>query len=194
MKLDLMKLFDGFVRNYHTLNLTIHHGRHSFTMTEIEYFSRLGSMIGYLPFTEDTCNGTYRAMDMTWWDRFDGDYWHDFVLHLERENVFKKDVETLEKLFDEREPVPQNVMGIMNVKNTSRIDELIEEAQNRCKIHNALLIFRTNSIDNNKGYFDEVHAYLLNKNTVKKTKIAYVSEIAGTLYMHFEPSLDKKVN
>jgi hypothetical protein len=186
MKLDLMKLFDGYVRNYHTLNLTVHHGRHSFTMSEIEYFSRLGSMLGFLPYTEDTCNGTYRAMDMTWWDNFDGDYWHDFILHLERENSLKKDLETLEKLFDERESVPQNVIGIMNVKNANRIDELITEAKNRCKINNALLIFRTNSIENDKGYFDEVHAYLLHKNTVKKTKTAYVSDISGTLYMQFE--------
>ncbi|MFB3167438.1 hypothetical protein P5G62_009975 [Neobacillus sp. 179-C4.2 HS] len=186
MKLDLMKLFDGYVRNYHTLNLTVHHGRHSFTMSEIEYFLRLGSMLGFLPYTEDTCNGTYRAMDMTWWDNFDGDYWHDFILHLERENSLKKDLETLEKLFDERESVPQNVIGIMNVKNATKIEELITEAKNRCKINNALLIFRTNSIENDKGYFDEVHAYLLHKNTVKKTKTAYVSDISGTLYMQFE--------
>ncbi|MDQ1002630.1 hypothetical protein QFZ28_003030 [Neobacillus niacini] len=191
MKLDLMKLFDGYVRNYHTLNLTVRHGRHSFTMAEIEYFSRLGSMLGFLPYTEDTCNGKYRAMDMTWWDNFDGDYWHDFILHLERENNFKKDLETLEKLFDERDPIPQNVIGIMNVKNITRIDELISEAKQRNKINQALLIFRTNSLDNKKGYLDEVHAYLINKNTVRKTKTAYVSDIAGTLYMHFDPSLDK---
>lgn len=97
MKLDLMRIFDGYVRNYHTLNLTVHHGKHSFTMTEIEYFSRLGSMLGYYPFTEDTCNGSVRPMDLSWWGSFDGEYWHDLVLHLERENWFKKDEETLDK-------------------------------------------------------------------------------------------------
>lgn len=185
MKLDLLKLFDGYVRNYHTLNLTVHHGKHSFTMAEIEYFSRLGSMLGYFPYTEDTCNGTYRPIDLTWWDDFDGDYWHDFILHLERENTFVKDYETLEKLFDDREPVPQNVIGIMNVKNVARIEELISEAKSMCKIKNSLLIFRTNSIGNNKGYFDEVHAYLLNGNRVKTTKIAYVNNISGTLFMQY---------
>lgn len=65
MKLDLMKLFDGYVRNFHTLNLTVHHGKHSFTMTEIEYFSRLDSMLGYYLYTENTCNSKYRAMDLT---------------------------------------------------------------------------------------------------------------------------------
>lgn len=57
MQLNLMNLFDGYVRNYHTFNLTVNHGKHIYTMTEIEYFSRLGSMLGYHPFTEDTCNG-----------------------------------------------------------------------------------------------------------------------------------------
>lgn len=83
MQLNLMNLFDGYVRNYHSFNLTIQHGKHSFTMTEIEYFSRLGSMLGYHPFTEDTCDGTYRPMDLTWWGSYDptDEYWHEFVLH-----------------------------------------------------------------------------------------------------------------
>jgi hypothetical protein len=74
-------------------------------------------------------------MDMTWWDNFDGDYWYDFILHLKRENNLKKDIETLEKLFDEREPIPQNVIRIMNVKNITRIDELISETKQRSKIN-----------------------------------------------------------
>ena len=75
MKLNLMKIFDGYVRNYHTFNLTMHHGKHSFTIAEIEYFSRLGSMLGYFSFTEDTCNGSYRAMDLTWWENDNEEYW-----------------------------------------------------------------------------------------------------------------------
>lgn len=186
MKLSLMKFFDGYVRNYHSLNLTIHHGRHSFTMTEIEYFSRLGSMLGFYPFTEDTCNGSYRPMDLTWWDDYDGEYWHDFILHLERENIFKKDFETLEKLFSKRENVPQNVIGIINVHSKERVNELVKATQKLCNIENALLIFRTNSLGNRKGYFDEVHAYLLNKKNILEYKNASISEIAGTLYMQME--------
>ncbi|WP_080833568.1 hypothetical protein [Cohnella massiliensis] len=186
MKLDLMKLFDGYIRNYHTFNLTVHHGKHSFTMTEIEYFSRLGSMLGYHPFTEDTCGRTSRPMDLSWWGSFDGEYWHDLILHLERENLFQKDEETLDKLFCDRDYIPTNVIGIMNVQNRDRIDELIEVAKRTCKIANALLIFRTTSSGKSQAFFDEVHAYLLNKSKVMETKQAYVSEINGTLYMHFE--------
>jgi hypothetical protein len=189
MKLDLMRIFDGYVRNYHTLNLTVHHGKHSFTMTEIEYFSRLGSMLGYYPFTEDTCNGSVRPMDLSWWGSFDGEYWHDLVLHLERENLFKKDEETLDKLFCERECMPANVIGIMNVQNQDRIAELIAMARRTCKITNALLVFRTSSSGKSPGYFDEVHAYLLDKSKVVAKKLAYVSEINGTLFMHYNNPL-----
>ncbi len=186
MKLDLMKLFDGYVRNYHTFNLTVHHGKHSFTMTEIEYFSRLGSMLGYHPFTEDTCDGTSRPMDLSWWDNYDGEYWHDLILHMERENLFKKDVETLDKLFCDRECIPANVIGIMNVRNKSRIDELVNLTKATSKIDNVLLVLKTTSSGRSQSYFDEVYAYLLKKSDVIETKKAFVSEIVGTLYMQLE--------
>ncbi|MBM7610272.1 hypothetical protein JOD29_003551 [Lysinibacillus composti] len=186
MQLDLMKLFDGYVRNYHTFNLTVHHGKHSFTMTEIEYFSRLGSMLGYFAYTEDTCNGTNRPMDLTWWDNYDGEYWHDFALHLERENYFRKDEETLDKLFCEREYIPANIIGIMNVRNHERIEELLLQAKTMCKVDNALLIFKTTASGNSQKYFDQVYAYLLNKKDIIESKIANVSDISGTLYMYYD--------
>lgn len=186
MHIDLMKLFDGYVRNYHTFNLTIHHGKHSFTMTEIEHFSRLGSMLGYFPFTEDTCNGENRPMDLTWWDNFDGEFWNDFVLHLERENYFNKDEETLEKIFCEREYTPSNIIGIMNVRNHERIEELISLSKLMCKSDNALLIFKTTSSGKNQEYFDEIYAYLLKKTEIIAIKTAYVTDIFGTLNMYFK--------
>lgn len=187
MQINLMNLFDGYVRNYHSFKLTVNHGKHSFTMTEIEYFLRLGSMLGFYPFSEDTCDGTYRPMDLTWWGNYDpvDEYWHDFVLHLERENSYNKDEQTLEKLFAKREYIPNNVIGIMNVVNKERINELVCLTQMMCSIENALLVFRTNSTGRNQAYFDEVHAYLFNRNMIFQTKTAFVSEVDGTLYMHF---------
>jgi hypothetical protein len=93
-------------------------------------------------------------------------------------------------LFDDREPVPQNVIGIMNVKNEARVEELINAAKRMCNIKNALLIFRTNSSGNNNGFFDKVCAYLLNRDTVKGTKTAFVSAIDGTLFMQFNTDVD----
>lgn len=86
-------------------------------------------MLGYHPFTEDTCNGTNRATDLSWWGNYDGEYWHDFVLHLELENLFDNDVETLDKLFCDREYTPKNVIGIMNVRNKDKVAELVKIAK-----------------------------------------------------------------
>jgi hypothetical protein len=193
MKLNLMNLFDGYVRNYHTFNLTMQHGKHSFTMTEIEYFSRLGSMLGFDPFTEDTCNGTYRPMDLTWWGNYNhaDEYWYDFVLHLERENLFSKDEETLDKLYSTRENVPTNVIGIMNVQNRERIEHLVKKAAGVSSIENSLLVFRTSSLDRNKAFLDGVHAYLFKRDRVVESKLAYISEVSGTLFMHFERELSR---
>ncbi|WP_309119915.1 hypothetical protein [Paenibacillus sp.] len=185
MQLDLMRVFEGYVRNYHTFNLSVHHGKHSFTMTEIEYFSRLGSMLGYYPFTEDTCNGKRRAMDLTWWGSYsyEEDYWHDFVLHLERENYFKKDEETLDKLFADEEPTPRHAIGILNVRNGARADELLKRAKSMCRLDEALLVFRTYSSGKKQPYFDEVLAYRLRKSKVVDERRASVTSIEGTLFM-----------
>jgi len=154
-------------------------------MTEIEYFSRLGSMLGYYPFTEDTCNGKNRPMDLTWRDNYDGEYWHNLILHLERENLFDKDEKTLDKLFCDREFTPKNAIGIMNVRNRERIVELVKIAKATRKVENALLVFRTTSSGKSQTYFDEVHAHTFSKYGDIDFKKAHVSEIGGTLYMQF---------
>ncbi|WP_240421144.1 hypothetical protein [Paenibacillus periandrae] len=128
-------------------------------------------------------------MDLSWWGSYDGEYWHDFILHMERENFFKKDMETLDKLFCDREYTPINIIGIMNVRSRVRIDELVETAKTTCKIDNAVLVFKTTSSGKSQPYFDEVHAYLLNKSEIIEKKMAFVSDISGTLYMQFEKTL-----
>lgn len=189
MPLDLMKIFDGYVRNYHTLKLTSTHGLHSYTMKEIEYFSRLGSMLGYWTFTEDKADGTSRAMDLSWWDNFvenenGNKEWKDLILHLERENFYKKDIETINKLFDsKRQYQPKNVIGIISVPNVKRVQELLKIAKKKCTIDNVLLIFLVDS--------DLVEAYLLQNCNVKSFKKALISEIAGILFMYFEEEYEK---
>jgi hypothetical protein len=48
-----MHLFEGYVRNYRTLNLHVEHNRSMFTSKEINYFAGLGEMLGYYVFMED---------------------------------------------------------------------------------------------------------------------------------------------
>jgi hypothetical protein len=109
---------------------------------------------------------------------------------LERENLSEKDEIMLDKLFCEREVRPLNAIGIMNVPNPARIKELLRIAKATCKVENALLVFRTYSSGRRQSYFDEVHAYLLNKRKVISTKTAFVSDIGGTLFMHFNKHSD----
>jgi hypothetical protein len=124
-------------------------------------------------------------MDLSWWGDYDGEYWHDLILHLERVNLFDKDEITLDKLFCDREVTPFNAIGIMNVPSQARIKELHRIAKETCKVENGLLVFRTYSSGKKQLYFDEVHAYLLNKRKVMNTKTAFVSDIGGTLFLAF---------
>ncbi|MEK3986375.1 hypothetical protein MHB77_23845 [Paenibacillus sp. FSL K6-3166] len=112
-------------------------------------------------------------MDLSWWGSFDGEYWNDLILDIERENQLEKDEETLDKLFCDRVNIPINVIGIMNVRNRDRIDELIKTANKMCKLENALLVFKTYSTG--KKQIDEVHAYLINKDKIVESKKAFVS-------------------
>lgn len=78
----------------------------------------------------------------------------------------------------------------MNVPNKNRITELVSITENISDIENTLLVFRTNSTGRNQTYFDEVHAYLFNTNKLIETKTAYVADIGGTLFMHFEGEIE----
>lgn len=117
--LDLMLFFEGYVRNYRRLNLNELHNRSMFTRREIEHFSNLGEMLGYSVFVEDAKYDKRlkrnRPMDLSWWkwdQRIDRDYFVSLVLHLERENQWNKDVDTIEKLFSTTNEgyIPQNVI------------------------------------------------------------------------------------
>lgn len=75
--------------------------------------------------------GRSRPMDLSWrkWDaRFDDEYFLYLALHLERENVWEKDVDTIQKLFSQtkEEYIPHNVIGIQFVESFERIKYLNE--------------------------------------------------------------------
>lgn len=81
-----------------------------FTNREIEYFAKLGEMLGFDAYIEDSkfdkTKERSRPMDLSWWKwdaRVDDQYFLYLALHLERENSWSKDVETIEKLFSQTE-------------------------------------------------------------------------------------------
>jgi hypothetical protein len=148
-----MLFFEGYVRNYRRLNLSHIHNRSMFTKREIDYFANLGEMLGYHVFVEDykfdKIMGRSRPMDLSWWkwdERIDKENFVYLALHLERENQWNKDVDTIEKLFAQTDEgyVPHNVIGIQYIESEKRIkflNELVIE-KNANQNSNVLMIYR----------------------------------------------------
>ncbi|WP_240257164.1 hypothetical protein [Fredinandcohnia quinoae] len=138
-----------------------------FTKREIDYFANLGELLGFDAFVEDSkfdrIKGRSRPMDLSWWKwdaRKDKENYLYLALHLERENVWSKDVDTIEKLFSKTEEafIPHNVIGIQNIESFERIDFLNEliYKKNSIQKSNALMIYRYYDSDND---IERVDAY-----------------------------------
>jgi hypothetical protein len=151
--LDLMLFFEGCVRNYRRLNLSNIHNRSMFTQREIDYFANLGEMLGFDSFIEDAkfdkVKGRSRPMDLAWWkwdERIDKENYVYLALHLERENQWNKDEDTIAKLFSETEEsfIPHNVIGIQFVESEDRIEYLnsILIKKNTLQKSNVLMVYR----------------------------------------------------
>ncbi|WP_394121094.1 hypothetical protein [Planococcus donghaensis] len=151
--LNLMQFFEGYVRNYRRMNFSHQHNLSMFTQREIDHFANLGEMLGFEAYIEDgkmdNLKGFSRPMDLSWWKwdaRESQEDYHYLALHLERENVPSKDIETIEKLFSETVEgyTPHNVIGIQFVESVERIlvlNELIKQ-KNEVQNSNVLMIYR----------------------------------------------------
>lgn len=150
---NLMQFFDGYVRNYRRMNLSHLHNRSMFTKREIDYFANLGEVLGFDAFVEDSkfdkIKGRSRPMDLSWWKwdaRKDKEKFSYLALHLERESMWKKDIDTIEKLFSETEEgfIPHNVIGIQYVESAERIEMLNDLIIKKNKIQNSnvLMVYR----------------------------------------------------
>ncbi|MHA2402334.1 MAG: hypothetical protein ACXADH_05020 [Candidatus Kariarchaeaceae archaeon] len=182
----MKNIFIGYIKNYHTLNLTFTHGNDSFTLKEIDYFARLGSVLGFDIFTEDTIDGTQRAMDLTWWGDFDAerDEWQTLILHLERENYYKKAEDTLDKLYNYKKYRPLYRIGIIHVRNEDRIIKLQKIASKLFKSEEVLLVYRIDK-EIDKSY--EIHGYLIKE--MEKPIVAISKELPSShiIYMNLKP-------
>ncbi|VEF49133.1 Uncharacterised protein [Bacillus freudenreichii] len=155
---NLMQFFEGYVRNYRRMNLSNLHNRSMFTKREINYFANLGEMLGFDAFVEDykfdRLKGRSRPMDLSWWKwdaRLDDENYLYLSLHLERESLPEKDLDTIEKLFSQTEDgyFPHNVIGIQYIESANRIDYLNELVLQRNKLQesNVLMIYRFHEVD-----------------------------------------------
>jgi uncharacterized protein (UPF0248 family) len=150
---NLMQFFEGYVKSYRRLNLSALHNRSMFTKREIDYFANLGELLGFDAFVEDykfdKVKERSRPMDLSWWKwdaRFDDENYLYLALHLERENVWNKDIETVEKLFSKTEEgyIPHNVIGIQYIESADRIEKLnnLVIQLNKIQKSESLMIYR----------------------------------------------------
>ena len=186
----LLRIFEGYVRNYRRLNLFQATNSSMFTKREIEYFATVGEYLGFFSFVEDTKPnhdyGRSRPMDLSWWkwdETLDSEHFSNLVLHLERENQTKKDMETIEKLFckTDNEYMPDYVIGIINVENKERISILQSEVKlkNQTQRSETLMIYK---YYNAKEDFERIEAHYLSR-TLKHNVIIYaISAIDNTGY------------
>jgi len=200
--LNLIPFFEGYVRNYRRFNLSSNHNITMHTNREIEYFANLGELLGFESFVEDGKRdlliGRKRPMDLSWWkydQRVDVENYAYLALHLERESLASKRLDTIEKLFSqtEKEYTPYNVIGIQYLMDNSEIDELNEKIlqRNRHQMSHVLMVYR---------YFDKdlqverVDAYFFTQTGLLETRRAYcVGDKMGYRYMCFEEEYNKNV-
>lgn len=192
---NLMQFFDGYVRNYRRMNLAKLHNRSMFTKREIDYFSNLGEMLGFDAFIEDSkfdkTMGRSRPMDLSWWKydgRKDEENFLYLALHLEREFIWTKDIETIEKLFSDTEEgfIPHNVIGIQYIETVDRmnyLNDLIIQ-KNAVQNSNVLMVYR---------YYDaildieRVYAYSFTPDGLMETRSAICDQDdSGYWFMGFE--------
>ncbi|MGI2328495.1 hypothetical protein [Planococcus sp. YIM B11945] len=122
------------------------------TQREIAHFATLGEMLGFDAFIEDSkfdqTKGRSRPMDLSWWkwDPKDSENYAYLALHLERENVWGKAIETIEKLFSKTDEgfVPHNVIGIQRIASGEKISALncMVAKKNAVQQSVALMIYR----------------------------------------------------
>ncbi|WP_409274953.1 hypothetical protein V1499_07100 [Neobacillus sp. SCS-31] len=168
--LDLMQFFEGYVRNYRRLNINENHNLSMMTNREIEYFANLGEMLGFDSFVEDSkfdkSKNRSRPMDLAWWKwdlRNDKEYYDHLALHLERENLSNKDMDTIDKLFSKTEEgyIPHNVIGIQTVSSKGRTEQMnnLIEKRNTYQQSNVLMVYRYCDVEKD---LERVSAYLFN--------------------------------
>ena len=142
--MELLQFFKGFIRNYATLLIFEDDSATKVTAREVGYFSKLGEMLGFHVFQEDTVEieGKKKKGDL-FWTRFDPKE-EEFIykLHLEHENSLLAEETIRTKLSD-----TPNLVAIC-WDTSDNYDELIEHSKEKIKknedIENILLIIQRN--------------------------------------------------
>ncbi|MGZ9583720.1 hypothetical protein [Paenibacillus marinisediminis] len=198
-QINLMNFFEGYVRNYRSLNL--HDANKSmFTIREIDYFARLGEYLGYYSFFEDSkpdlLKGRSRPMDLAWWKwdaRENKEEYLYLVLHLERENLFHKAYDTLDKLFSASDEYykPRYVIGIQNIECAEKIEDLNKTIIRRNELQKSEVLMIYRYYEEAKKYDQVVVYYYDSDNRLVETRKAISKrDSIGYWMMYFEEDED----
>ncbi|WP_342545394.1 hypothetical protein [Lysinibacillus sp. FSL K6-4013] len=192
---NLVQFFEGYVRNYRRMNLSYLHNVSMFTKREIDFFAQLGEMLGFDAFIEDSkfdkLKGRSRPMDLSWWKwdaRFEDEQFLYLALHLERESLPKRDIETIEKLFSQTNDgyIPHNVIGIQYIESAERIDYLNELILQKNKVQksNVLMVYRYHD---NEFDLQRIRAYSITPEGLNEERNAiFKQDQSGYCYMCFD--------
>lgn len=138
-------------------------------------------------------------MDLSWWkwdERVSTEEFINLVLHLERENCFSKDIETIDKLFCKTDEnyIPDYVIGIINVESKARIKKLQEVVLKRNKIQKSEVLMIYRLYDYTKDY-EQVEAYYCSSDLKTKVKREATSNTDDTGYwmMCYKEEYKRKV-
>ncbi len=119
MTIDSNDLIYGFTENYHSFQLVGDNTNTTWTHRILDYFDRLGRMLGHLVQYE------LERYDLTWWDYSLEQKKDEMILHVEHENVTDKEIiiqETLEnKLLNSKSKI---VLAIVYPKNGQDFEEI----------------------------------------------------------------------
>ena len=202
-RLDMMQFFEGYVRNYRKLSLSNLHNYSMFTKREMDYFSNLGEMLGYFTFLEDSKydleRKRSRPMDLAWWKwdaRKDKEHFLYLALHLERENQWRKDEETVEKLFSKTDEnyIPHSVIGIQRVASKERIPILNDMILHRNRIQKSQCLMIYRYMDSGANY-EKIEAYVFcPEGTIEQRNAVCIQDVSGYFYMSFEEEIESYKN
>jgi hypothetical protein len=162
MKINLEKLYIGFVNSFNSLLLPYqvkkYYNRPQETVAVIDYFRRLGISLGYYPWLE------HKYEDLAWFDEDNKE-----ILHLESENTYAKATITINRVIKSI-----SEYGIALIWSDQKLEDFEKEIKNiKTKIEKDILVIVRfgNEYQENKCL---VKAWLLNEQEVKTLPDAYI--------------------
>lgn len=185
LDIDLMILFNGFIRNYINLGLNIGSKNTDIIKQENKYFITLGKLLGFLVISK---KNNEDVTEITWKDyEFNTISTSVTKINILREVDLSKDLLAIHKLINLVKEYPnRGYVKILEVPSVNRIDFLNKIVTTSLENTKAeiLIIYINRDVIKNTSYFN---AYLFKNNEIIKNKIGISSiDEDGNLKANFK--------